>query len=167
MQKILAAVASLVGIVCLVLATANFTRLESRTIAPSIGELSGYVGVPSLVGIASLVVFAVYFFPFINGNEAGPSTPSPSLPPSVNPPSSFHAKSDTHDTDRTVDQTNADRLHVWNIIDELSDSLREDDDASEALFVVRERYHRLQFGRPEEPAPHPTAQKSPNKIAPA
>ena len=58
MNKLFAILGSVITAVCLVLATANFARLESRTVAPSLGELAGYVGVPSLFGIAALIAWA-------------------------------------------------------------------------------------------------------------
>ena len=152
MNKLFAIVGLIVTAFCLVLATANFARLESRTVAPSLGELAGYVGVPSFVGIAALIGLGVYFVPMINGNDRRPPSSPPTLYPSVNPTPFTPSESDRLDPYRTADNpdpSNAARLHVWNIIDELSDALRADDEASEALFVVRERYHRLQFGRPE------------------
>jgi hypothetical protein len=79
--------------------------------------------------------------PTQNGDASEPKQPPFPMPPSD---LSTHVEFDVP-SDRA-----AKRSRVWSIIDELSDALRDDQEGAEALFVVRERFHRLQFSPPTE-----------------
>jgi len=137
MQKVCGIVSSVFACVLFVVSASNFWRLQSRTIAPSVGELSGYVGVSLLLGLVALaggvvcVSRAIYHENYVQQTNRPPTNFQESKPnaPPIN----------SNDRQAT-------RSRTWAILDELSESLRADDEASEALYVVRERYHRIQFG---------------------
>lgn len=150
MQKVFGVVSAVFACVLFSVSLGNFLQLQSRTIAPSLGELSGFVAVPIVVGVVALVVGVVCVSRAIDHEKwvktmsSMPKSyedPKPNVPPRTNP--------------LTSNDRQANRSRTWAILDELSESLRSDEEASEALYVVRERYHRIQFGPVDSPGTVP------------
>jgi hypothetical protein len=150
MQKVCGVVSVVFACVLFVVSAANFWSLESRTIAPSVGELGGYVGVPIVLGLVAMAGGVVCISRAIDHEEwlktlsrmpKSYEDPKPNVAPRINPV--------------TPNDRQATRSRTWAILDELSESLRSDDEASEALYVVRERYHRIQFGPVDSPGTVP------------
>ena len=150
MQKVWGIVSVVFACVLFVISASNFWRLQSRTIAPSVGELCGYVGVTIVLGLVSLAGGVVCVSRAIDhDNYAKQSNHRPTnfqeLKPNAPP----------RNTPLPSDDCQATRSRTWAILDELSESLRSDEEASEALYVVRERYHRIQFGPIDSPGTVP------------
>jgi hypothetical protein len=170
MSKLIALIGSAFAVVLLILATLNYARLESHTDAPSVGQLAAYVGLPVLAFVAIVAGVSWYVTAIVKpfNPPEGPSSANAFVP--VVKPSPTLSELNIHDPDRTdsipddtASKSNSRRLYIWRILDELSDALRDDDEGSEALFVVRERYHRIQFGRNPPEESQASATKSPQK----
>ena len=146
MQKVCGVVSVVFACVLFLVSAANFWRLQARTIAPSLYELGGFVGVPIVVALVALAAGVVCVSRAIDYEKwqktmsnwpKSYEDPKPNVPPKTNP--------------LTQSDRQANRSRTWAILDELSESLRSDDEASKALYVVRERYHRIQFGPIDSP----------------
>lgn len=172
MQRfLLSFIASLLAVlVFVVMAAVNCCRLQARPEAPSIGEMGMYVGLPVVLSLAA-IAFVVFLCTRLKVDPpmtppAGPASP----PATIRPVSPYRFPTDDlvlhepPDAPTEAVDKEAHRSRIWSIIDELSDAMLDDEAGSEALFVVRERFHRLQFApvEPEaEPTPAPKAQAKP------
>lgn len=161
-KTITLACALLVSLVGMLIAGANFARLESRTDAPGVSELAGYVCVPGLIAVVSMIVVAFVVIPLVKrGDASWHSPPPPPAPPAVAPvpvvPPSTGPTADVFLLHSAADPeaVATKRAHVWQLLDELSEEMRDDNEGSEALFTLRERFHRLQFAPEHEPEPEP------------
>ena len=140
MSRIISALITLgLAFLAAVMAAMNFSRLQYRPDPPMMPDYFMYVFAPGLVG---LILFAAACFflylqvkrPVQNEPPSSPS-PLPTMPPSV-------ADIPSHPV--------PDRAHIWAMIDELSEAMVEDDEGSEALHTVRDRFHRIQFAPPQK-----------------
>ncbi|WP_010586401.1 hypothetical protein [Schlesneria paludicola] len=160
-------VGALASVLLLVGAFANFARLQSRSEAPGLVDYLLYVASFGLLGLAALAVVIVVAVVAVLSNRA--AHPSGDHSPDL---TGLHAKKEP-ESDVFRNQLNeefkealavdAKRTRIWKIIDELSDALRDDDAGSDALFIVRERFHKLQFG----PTPHQATESTEDDEKPA
>lgn len=122
-------IAAIVALIGMALAGVNHGRLQARETAPTLTETAAYTGAPGLLGLAAAS------FAGVRAARSGVSE-------------KFRPK-----TDPTAHE------HVWAMLDELAEALREDLDGREAIFTARQRYHRLQFGDDSPPPPTLAMQK--------
>ena len=165
-KLIAAAVSGLVLLVSLVLSAVNFARLEAKPDAPSLGQLAGFVGIPLVLALVALAVLAVALILYVMQAKATPPGRRPD--PGTEPGglvALIHPKDpQPGEVAKRTEPDEPDRSRVWAIMDELAAALRDDPDGCEAMFVVRERYHRLQFS-PAEPAEENKPPVAPKKQA--
>ena len=143
--------AILILVVSFTAAAVNVFRLQSRAEAPGLGDYAFYAGVPAFVAIAAVSAMVITLVIDAQAANSKPDAP----PPGSNPPALVDVPKPTPQRPPLVDRQlppppvpetrETKRTRIWLIIDELSDALRDDADGSEALFIVRERFHKLQF----------------------
>ena len=126
--------AAILAVVILFVAAANFGRLQARINAPSVGEMFLYALIPSALGLGVLYLSFHLATP-VAGQAARPG------------------RGPTAETNPPADRPDVNRLRIWSILDELSEALRSDNEGSEAMYVARERYHRIQFAPTDDEPP--------------
>jgi len=150
---------AMLSFVCLIAASINYSRLEFRTYAPSAIEVVAYVVLPVIVGLTSFALAGYFVSKLITPEGPGPSGPAAGALP-VRAVEEGTVLRDVH---VTYEALKPERSRIWSIIDELAEALRDDVEGSEAVFVVRERFHRAQFpvveSNDEQEAPKKAAVK--------
>ena len=147
MSRILALFAAFaIAFFAFIMAAINFSRLQFRPDPPTLTDYFMYVLAPGMVGLILFAAACVFLYLLVKrpGQGEPPSAPSsavapagtplPTMPPSV----------------VEVCRPHPDRAEIWAMIDVLSESMIDDEEASEALHTVRDRFHRCQFSQPQK-----------------
>ena len=129
-----------------VMSAVNFARLQYHTEPPTVPDYFLYVFAPALVGAILFAAAAVFLYLLVkrpNGDEP-PTAPSSAAVPYATPSPTMGAAADASP------KIGPDRAEIWAMIDVLSESMINDEEASEALHTVRDRFHRCQFSQPQK-----------------
>ncbi|WP_010584434.1 hypothetical protein [Schlesneria paludicola] len=162
-------VGALLSAIFLVCAIVNFSRLQSRSDAPGMVDYLLYVGVPLITALAFAAADVVLAAVALLRDRTRLSSPDMTRLPSVNDVEvdlsrkQLSEQLKMNEQLKQVESVDARRTRIWKIIDELSDALRDDDAGSDALFIVRERFHKLQFA----PTPHQATESTEDDEKPA